>query len=111
MDVKKFIECVGNAVNACTRLCVFDAITRYVLVMSISMCLYVTFFVLFHSPTGIVLPLLELVQKCRAKGVPVLIDGAHGPGQVTYKHTHTHMYIYIYIYIYIPLHDVYVLLV
>ncbi len=34
------------------------------------------------SPSGLVLPLAEIVALCRAAGVPVLVDGAHGPGQV-----------------------------
>jgi len=34
------------------------------------------------SPSAIVLPLAEIVAACRAAGVPVLVDGAHAPGQV-----------------------------
>lgn len=34
------------------------------------------------SPTGFVLPVSEIVRGLKARGVRVLIDGAHGPGQV-----------------------------
>lgn len=34
------------------------------------------------SPTGAVLPVADLAALCRARGVPVLVDGAHAPGQV-----------------------------
>jgi len=34
------------------------------------------------SGTGVVLPIKELIDLCRTQGVPVLIDGAHAPGQV-----------------------------
>lgn len=34
------------------------------------------------SETGMVLPIAELAAVCRSRGVPVLVDGAHAPGQV-----------------------------
>ena len=35
------------------------------------------------SPSALVLPVARMAAACRAAGVPVLVDGAHGPGQVT----------------------------
>ncbi|TVQ35868.1 MAG: aminotransferase class V-fold PLP-dependent enzyme [Geminicoccaceae bacterium] len=42
------------------------------------------FVVLDHvaSPSALVLPVQEIATACRAKGVPVVVDGAHGPGLV-----------------------------
>jgi isopenicillin-N epimerase len=34
------------------------------------------------SPTGVLLPVAAIVASCRAQGVPVLVDGAHAPGQI-----------------------------
>lgn len=34
------------------------------------------------SSSALVLPIADMVARCRARGVPVLVDGAHGPGQV-----------------------------
>ena len=34
------------------------------------------------SSSAVVLPLARIVAACHAAGVPVLVDGAHGPGQV-----------------------------
>jgi isopenicillin-N epimerase len=34
------------------------------------------------SPSGLVLPITEMIRLCHAADVPVLVDGAHGPGQV-----------------------------
>ncbi len=34
------------------------------------------------SGSALVLPLADIVKLCHAAGVPVLVDGAHGPGQV-----------------------------
>ena len=40
--------------------------------------------VLDHITSGsaLVLPLARMIETCHAAGVPVLVDGAHGPGQV-----------------------------
>jgi isopenicillin-N epimerase len=35
------------------------------------------------SPTGLVLPIADLVARCKAVGALVIVDGAHAPGQVT----------------------------
>ena len=34
------------------------------------------------SPSALVLPVAEIARTCREAGVPLLVDGAHGPGQV-----------------------------
>ena len=34
------------------------------------------------SPSALVFPLDAIIAACRAAGAPVLVDGAHGPGQV-----------------------------
>jgi len=34
------------------------------------------------SATGLILPIAKMVQLCRENGIPVLVDGAHAPGQV-----------------------------
>src|SRR5438270_811301 len=34
------------------------------------------------SPSGVVWPVADLVSLARSHGVPVLIDGAHAPGQI-----------------------------
>lgn len=34
------------------------------------------------SPTGLVLPIARIVQQLEARGIPVLVDGAHAPGMV-----------------------------
>lgn len=35
------------------------------------------------SETGVVLPIRELVARCHARGIRVLVDGAHVPGQLS----------------------------
>jgi isopenicillin-N epimerase len=52
---------IGAALSPRTRLAVIDHIT---------------------SPSALILPLREIIALCHRAGVPVLVDGAHGPGQV-----------------------------
>ena len=52
---------VGAALTRRTRIAVIDHIT---------------------SPSALVLPLGEIVALCHSAGVPVLVDGAHAPGQI-----------------------------
>jgi isopenicillin-N epimerase len=55
------VKNIERAISRRTRIAVIDHIT---------------------SPSGLVLPVHEIVRLCHAAGVPVLIDGAHGAGQV-----------------------------
>jgi isopenicillin-N epimerase len=61
-DADAVVAAVAGALTPRTRLAVIDHIT---------------------SGSALVLPLERIVAACRAAGVPVLVDGAHGPGQVT----------------------------
>jgi isopenicillin-N epimerase len=54
-------EIVLNAVASNTRLVVIDHVT---------------------SPTGLVFPVEAIVRGCQARGVDVLVDGAHTPGML-----------------------------
>jgi isopenicillin-N epimerase len=56
------VENLAHAFSPRTRVAVLDHIT---------------------SSSGLVLPLVRMIATCHAAGVPVLVDGAHGPGQVT----------------------------
>jgi len=53
------VERIATALRPSTRLAIVDHIT---------------------SDTALVLPLGEIAAACRDRGVPVLADGAHGPG-------------------------------
>jgi len=55
------VAAVASKLSARTRLAVFDHIT---------------------SHSALVLPIARMVAACRDRGVPVLVDGAHGPGMV-----------------------------
>jgi isopenicillin-N epimerase len=61
-DAEAMVASVGAALTDRTRVAVVDHIT---------------------SGSALVLPLREMIAACHAAGVPVLVDGAHGPGQVT----------------------------
>jgi isopenicillin-N epimerase len=60
-DVDGVIAGLVAAITPRTRLAVLDHIT---------------------SPSALVLPLDRMVAACQERDVPVLVDGAHGPGQV-----------------------------
>jgi isopenicillin-N epimerase len=55
------LERIVDAVTPRTRLALIDHVT---------------------SPTGLVLPLAKIVRELDARGVDVLVDGAHGPGML-----------------------------
>ncbi len=58
---QQVITAVESALSSRTRLAVLDHVT---------------------SCSALVLPVARLVELCRARGVPVLIDGAHAPGML-----------------------------
>jgi isopenicillin-N epimerase len=61
-DAEAIVASVAAALTLRTRVAVIDHIT---------------------SGSALVLPLQDIIAACHAAGVPVLVDGAHGPGQVT----------------------------
>jgi isopenicillin-N epimerase len=60
-DPEPLLAAIAAAIGPRTRLALFDHIT---------------------SAGAAVLPVREMAALCRARGVPVAIDGAHAPGQV-----------------------------
>lgn len=56
---EQVVDAFAAAIGPRTRLVIVDHVT---------------------SATALVFPVAELVQLCRARGVPVLVDGAHAPG-------------------------------
>jgi isopenicillin-N epimerase len=60
-EAAEILKNIERAITTRTRIAVIDHIT---------------------SPSGLVLPVEEIVRLCHAADVPVLIDGAHGAGQV-----------------------------
>jgi isopenicillin-N epimerase len=60
-DVHRVVEAVLAALSPRTRLLLIDHVT---------------------SQTGMVLPIEDLVSQVQARGVDVLVDGAHAPGMV-----------------------------
>jgi len=60
-EAAEILKSIERAITGRTRIVVMDHIT---------------------SGSALVLPLEDIVKLCHAAGVPVLVDGAHGPGQV-----------------------------
>lgn len=60
-DAAGILASIERSLSRRTRIAVIDHIT---------------------SPSGLVLPVAEIVKLCHDAGVPVLIDGAHAPGQL-----------------------------
>jgi isopenicillin-N epimerase len=60
-DRGRLVDAVIEALGPRTRLAIFDHIT---------------------SESALLLPLADLAAACRARGVPVLADGAHVPGAI-----------------------------
>lgn len=56
-----YAEAVERALTSRTRLAVLDHIS---------------------SETALTLPIAAMIARCRARGVPVLVDGAHAPGAI-----------------------------
>ncbi len=61
-DTEAIIAAIAGALTDRTRVAVIDHIT---------------------SGSALLLPLRAIIDTCHAAHVPVLVDGAHGPGQVT----------------------------
>lgn len=64
---EQVVTSVAAALTDRTRLAILDHIT---------------------SPSALVLPIARLVEVCHDAGVPVLVDGAHGPGHVELNLNH-----------------------
>jgi len=60
-DAGEVVEAIVGAIGARTKLVVIDHIT---------------------ARTALVLPVAEIAAACHARGVPVLVDGAHAPGAI-----------------------------
>jgi isopenicillin-N epimerase len=61
-DPARLVDAVSSAIGPRTRVAVLDHIS---------------------SESALIFPLTELAAACRARGVPVLVDGAHAPGVLT----------------------------
>jgi len=58
-DPQRMVETIAAALGPRTRLALVDHIT---------------------SESALIIPVAEIAARCRAKGVPVFVDGAHAPG-------------------------------
>jgi len=62
-DAGAIVEAIAGALGPRTRLAIVDHVT---------------------SPTALVLPVAQIAARCREADVPVLVDGAHGPGAIAF---------------------------
>ncbi|MFN0252699.1 MAG: aminotransferase class V-fold PLP-dependent enzyme [Kofleriaceae bacterium] len=60
-DPDAIVDAIAAAITPRTKLALLDHVT---------------------SPTALVLPIERLVPLFRARGIPVIVDGAHAPGQI-----------------------------
>jgi len=60
-DPQQCIDAVARAITTRTKVAILDHIT---------------------SATALLMPLKEMIAVCHNRGVPVLVDGAHAPGQI-----------------------------
>ncbi len=60
-DPEEVMKAIASAITPKTALAVIDHIT---------------------SPTGVIFPVKDIIALFKARGIPVLIDGAHTPGQI-----------------------------
>jgi isopenicillin-N epimerase len=60
-EPEQCIAAIARTITPSTKIAILDHIT---------------------SATALVMPLKEIIDACQARGVPVLVDGAHAPGQV-----------------------------
>ena len=60
-DAEEVTDAIRRAISPKTAFAVIDHIT---------------------SPTGVVFPIKEIIALFKERGIPVLIDGAHAPGQI-----------------------------
>jgi isopenicillin-N epimerase len=58
---EQYIAAIAQTITPRTKIAILDHIT---------------------SATALLMPLKEMIDACRARGVPVLVDGAHSPGQI-----------------------------
>ncbi|MGH7726418.1 MAG: aminotransferase class V-fold PLP-dependent enzyme [Candidatus Eiseniibacteriota bacterium] len=63
-DPKEWVHAIAGAITPRTRLAVIDHIT---------------------SESALLMPVAEIARACHEKGVPVLVDGAHGPGAIAFE--------------------------
>lgn len=61
LDSGEIIEAIRDALTPQVKFAVFDHIT---------------------SPSGIIFPIQDIVNLCRERNIPILVDGAHAPGMV-----------------------------